>query len=880
MSDGRCPRCGGARSGGVCPRCVLAAALDPATDTDLTPRQIGSYRVFDEIARGGNGVVYRAWQTDLKREVALKMLLSARLENPDALQRFRREAELMAQLDVPGILPIYEVGEHDGAPYFSMKLAEGGSLAERIAALRGKFDTIARLLANVAHAVDRAHRGGVLHRDLKPSNIVFDTDDQALVTDFGLARHLGADSSLTGAEALIGTPRYVAPEVITDPGAELTPAVDVYGLGAILYELLTGQPPFAELTPLQVLHEVASRAPVSPRALNPAVPPDLETICLRCLEKRPRDRYTSAQEFARALEDWLDGQTQPMHWWRKSPRYGLPSRRRRLAWLLAGCAVLGSGAVAGLLVWLDRPVLPDPAVTTRTLAVIPTDLPNPAAAELAAIHTLAARLSGAQPLQVLPADTVLKSAKQVDFPKDEIDRGTWLGAYMQVRVELSRGAGGERFVLHLIDSLRGDVLWAKSFDAQSIESAVDEIIAVLKQRRSVPTPETHVPATALAEFVRGTDLFMEYAAGANDKAIETFRHAISLAPDWALAHAMLAECYSERSNRFADSAFWSDAAIEEAEHAIRLDPTLGGAQAVLGQAYYNKGWLTRSAEAFERARSLDGRRAGMALALIHYVRGEFDQGYELIRAQPLFEAGDVISTYMGALSLFALGATDQGEVLMHNMIAVLRRPEKRSAAEAEIALYRGDYARCRELAAKLDPFQSSGGTITAGSLGRACAMHQGDYVGTLALLEPELGRKKAGKGDLVNMPELEQAILLSQLNRRDQAKPLLVDARRQIQAMIDSGSENWKNWQRLAAVQRLSGNVDEAYHTLDAAFAHGMTINARTTADIEFLPFKDDARFAELRQEQAAKLAAMRKHVLALVSSPDPTTAMPDDGKR
>jgi len=236
-----CPECGNrldaSQTDGLCARCLLAAALEAeqgalAAGNGETESlhamgvpfdsRVGRYELREEIDRGGVGVVYRAWQADLKREVALKMLLPSRLETPDARSRFRREAELMASLDHPAILPVYEVGEQDGQPYYSMKLAEGGNLASRIAALHGKYRESARLVATIARGIGYAHDHGVLHRDLKPSNIVFDASGQCMVTDFGLARLLAVDSSLTGSDVLIGTPRYVAPEMVTTSGARLT----------------------------------------------------------------------------------------------------------------------------------------------------------------------------------------------------------------------------------------------------------------------------------------------------------------------------------------------------------------------------------------------------------------------------------------------------------------------------------------------------------------------------------------------------------------------------------------------------------------------------------------------------------------------------------
>ncbi len=368
VGTARCPSCGAANNASLpdalCVRCLLGCALDaelPVDDPDSIEaapsedengQQIGRYRLLEEIERGGGGVVYSAWDADLKRRVALKMLLPARRESQQTLDRFRREAELMASLDHPGVLPIYEVGEQGGLPFFAMKFAERGNLAQRIGALRGQYRVCARLVATIARAVAYAHGRGVLHRDLKPSNIVFDRDDAPLVTDFGLARLLAEDSTLTGSDALIGTPRYVAPEVVLAPAAKLTAATDIYGLGAILYELLCGRAPFADLAPLQVLQQVATRRPMPPRQIDASVPSVLEAICLRCIEKRPYDRYSSAVALADALDAWLAGTKVGL-----LRRFGgslveLPSRRRRAV------IVVGTLFVAAVCVLLtDRFVL-------------------------------------------------------------------------------------------------------------------------------------------------------------------------------------------------------------------------------------------------------------------------------------------------------------------------------------------------------------------------------------------------------------------------------------------------------------------------------------------------------------------------------------------
>jgi serine/threonine-protein kinase len=275
---------------------------------DLEPHAtIGEYELIEEIARGGMGVVYRARHKGLKRQVALKMILSGQMATSEERQRFLREAELAANLDHPNIVPIYEVDEQDDRPFFSMKLIEGESLSRQIGRFRGDPPAAARLVSILARAVHYAHGKGFLHCDLKPSNVLLDAQGRPFLTDFGLARRAGVDSSLSISGTILGTPSYMAPEQATGKRAGLGPATDVYGLGAILYELLTGRAPFRSPTVMETVVQVLERDPAPPRELRPEIPRELESICLKCLEKAPKDRYPTAEALADELDNYLKG---------------------------------------------------------------------------------------------------------------------------------------------------------------------------------------------------------------------------------------------------------------------------------------------------------------------------------------------------------------------------------------------------------------------------------------------------------------------------------------------------------------------------------------------------------------------------------------------
>lgn len=272
------------------------------------PRDFGPYELIREIGRGGMGVVYEARQKGLNRSVAVKMILAGHLASPELVRRFQAEAKAAARLRHSNIVHIHDVGQFNGQDFFAMEYIEGQSLAEQIKQGPIAINVSVRLVATVARAVEHLHRQGIVHRDLKPSNILLDADGQPYVTDFGLAKVFSENVDMTATGVIAGTPSYMAPEQASGRRAEITPATDVYSLGAILYELLTGSPPFHEENPLDTVMAVLSTDPPLPRTLNPHIPRGLELICLKCLAKEPQERYASAAALADELDRFARGE--------------------------------------------------------------------------------------------------------------------------------------------------------------------------------------------------------------------------------------------------------------------------------------------------------------------------------------------------------------------------------------------------------------------------------------------------------------------------------------------------------------------------------------------------------------------------------------------
>lgn len=612
-----CPQCGtnlpGDAPRGLCPACLLSSGLtlavsegaDTAHDTQSSKLgYFGNYELLEEIARGGMGAVYKARQAGVNRLVALKMITAGKLASPDLVERFRTETEAAAKLDHPNIVPIYEVGEHDGLPYFSMKLVEGGDLSQAMGNRPFEVRQAVQLMAKVASAIHYAHGHGILHRDLKPGNILLDSTGQPYVTDFGLAKIVEKDASLTQSLMVMGTASYMAPEQAAGKSKHLTPAADVYSLGVILYELFTGKPPFRADTPLETMRQVMEREPETPRAHNPSLDRDLETICLKCLEKEPARRYSSAEALAKDLGCWLAGepiQARPAQPWERAVKWG----RRAVTRSTAAALVTGL-LVAGVYFWLTADgrrkstQLNEPELDRRRILVLPfanlsSDKENEYFAQQMT-EQLATKLWNIGGLTVIPATSTNYAEAELAQKLRELNAGSVL------RCSVSKAADQLSIVARLVD-VRGEILWARTFEkefkavfaiqrevAQGVAEELQVQLAPGEKLQLAKNPTENIEAYTL--FLQGRGEWNKFTRTSLSNSIDFYTQAIAKDPNYALAYCGLADSYSILGVDHVRPSEVFPLAERYARKALELDDQLAQAHVSMGMylAFYAWDW--------------------------------------------------------------------------------------------------------------------------------------------------------------------------------------------------------------------------------------------------------------------------------------------------
>ncbi len=657
-----CPRCGAPLpadgSGGAeplpCGACLLLAGLgegsspppppaapapagapvDAAPAPDGLGLQLGGHVLVRQLGQGSMGVIYEARQPGTGRPVALKTISHVLADDPDVRVRFAREAEAAASLDHPYILPVYEVGEDGGRPYFTMKLAEGGSLLKVLPRHAGRPREAVALMAKVARGIAHAHGRGVLHRDLKPGNVLLDGDGETpLVSDFGLARWLDRDSDLTQSLVVFGTPGYMAPEQARHAG-RAGPAADVYSLGAMLFQLLCGRTPFRGGNAIEVIEQAAAGPAPRLRSFNPKAARDLETICARCLEIEPASRPRCAADLADDLERWLAGRPirlRPVRLPERAWRWS--GRNPWLTGAAVGCALLGAFAGA----WHRESVrlgtvLREKAAVRASVALLPLEQIDDATLPTLEGARVGQELVGvwrraAPEFRLVPAGSGPAERSHPLDPADLRAVRERVSSPAILTGTLRRRDGGTRIALRLLDVSDGAVLgrWFGQCDGPkdlpgTLERAAGSLVGDLKRARQAQAqppvdPADRTRSASARDYLRyGRELYFRLSPGTTEQAIECFQKAVAADPDYALAHAMLATACNSSSGLHRSEARLT-AAREAAERAIRLDPSLAEGHRALGMYYFYQGDVPDALECDLRAYELEPENARVAGAI-------------------------------------------------------------------------------------------------------------------------------------------------------------------------------------------------------------------------------------------------------------------------
>ncbi|MGI8955657.1 MAG: protein kinase domain-containing protein [Chthoniobacterales bacterium] len=535
---------------GMSPESEVADEPGSATPATTSLGEFGEYELLEEIGRGGQGVVFRARQKSPNRIVALKVIALGQWATKAHLRRFRREAEAAASLDHPGIVPIYEVGERDGSCYFSMKLIEGGQLDEVVRQAPLSLRQAAQLIAQIARTVHHAHEFGIIHRDIKPGNVLLDGQGKPHLTDFGLARLIEAESTVTRTLEVMGTPSYMAPEQAMANNTDVGRATDVYGLGAVLYQLLTGHPPFAGGTTYETIKLLLETEPRPPRLWNRKIDRDLSTICLKCLEKDPARRYSAALALAEDLEHW--SKHEPI----AARRSGLVTRstkwmRRNPTSALLAAALVALATAVGWNLWKSELTLPP---LTTGIAVLPFENLSEQKENGAFVDGLQddilTKLAKIADLKVISRTSVMEYRGQQNVRRI----GEALRVSHVLEGSVSRNGNKIHLNAQLIDTRSDTHAWAEQYDCDwndlfAIQSEIAQKVAEQLRARLTSSEQLAIERKPTADLVaydlysRAIALIQQDEAANGPKIIDLLNQAVTRDPSFFEAYCQLAAAH-------------------------------------------------------------------------------------------------------------------------------------------------------------------------------------------------------------------------------------------------------------------------------------------------------------------------------------------------
>ena len=873
---------------GLCLNCLLSSALDDQKSPPVREAfkealaavksrdgdwHIADHEILDEIARGGMGVVYQAKEPHSGRIVALKCVLALQGDSDHVVARFRREAETAARLDHPNIVPIYQVGETaDGFPYYTMKYAPAGSLLQARSPLLQRPRQSVELMVKVARAVHYAHEKGVLHRDLKPGNILLDSHGEPLVSDFGLARCEATSSYLTRSLASFGTPGYIAPEQADGPAAQLTATADIYSLGAVLFELLTGRPPFVGDNAFAVMKQSSEQPAPKVRTLARHVDRDLETICARCLEREPADRYQSAANLADDLQNWLDDRpiaARPSGVWLRSRRW--TRRNRRLAALLAAFCLLGAGS----LIWQIRAQkiqsgMRENVLAARSVAILPFYDLDTATADRTLTKGFAVSLQDG--LAALGPARVTTLEPPLAVGRDRIGELIKEGQKNRARAILTGTIrtvqGTKRISFQLIDPATKETLFTHLWEekAQSdvshaltkqVNQEIYSILSANDWSNLIRSKwDLGLRNQVAHEAITAGRLISHTTALDCDKAIALFRRALEAEPNSSLAHAYLA-MESTGRNHFSPDRSFLDLGKKEAEIAFQLSPGSVEAHRALAGVYYQEGRFSAALEQGLQTIEIGGlqdRLAGfLGMTLDMLGRPHQALAWHQVAAQLTANPGEVDSSIGDCWA--KLVDDQQAERAYARAIELRPNSPEGTVGMARLRLLEGYFGAAREICRSLPVTRGESAEIAAQieffdrkfaaafelyrNLNKANPYGGGSFYGAMTYCSAA-GRAKQALGEI------------------SEAKRVLEDCLTKERANAEREPDNPEAVYRLAAVEASLGMTEASLSHLRKSVVLGWVDYRSLSLDPRFDTLRGP-EFQTIINELSAKVADMRR---------------------
>jgi serine/threonine protein kinase/tetratricopeptide (TPR) repeat protein len=835
--------------------------------------QLGPYEILSLIGAGGMGEVYKARDTRLGREVAIKVLPSSFSANPDRLRRFEQEARAAGLLNHPNITSVYDVGSHEGLPYVVQELLEGETLRERLAPGALPPKRIVRYAIELCRGLAAAHEKGIVHRDLKPENVFVTRDGRVKILDFGLAKLrlpqtsagslTEAPTQTAGTEpgTILGTVGYMSPEQIRGEPADQRS--DIFAFGAILYEMLTGRRAFKRDTVAETMTAILKEEPPLSDPSRP-IPVEFVRLLNHCLEKNPQERFQSARDIA------FDLSSLPVQ-----PVESAPRAMPRRALMLGGTALALLVLAGGALLWQrmrkpDTRRPPAPVSNRRSIAVLPFQnfSPDPENAFFADGMTedILAQLAKVRSLKVVSRTSVMRY-KGTQKPIREIAAD--LGVATVLEGSVRRDAGRVRIVAQLVDASTDEHLWSDTYDRQledvfAIQSDVAQRIAASLQATLSPAEKKRIEERPTANllaydhYLRAREYYNLYTKADNETAIEQFQRALELDPGFALAYAGLGDAYAQRAFRFGFPQTWLDSSLEASRKAIALAPGLPEGHKALGLAYQAKGIYREALESYRRALELapNHNPAMSNLAAVLNFQGKYDEA--LRWGEKAFELDPTTATtaVVVASAHAALDDSRQAEAWFHR---ALRLQPDLAVAHSQLIRFYLRHRRDREaLEQSRDALRMASSDPTLVATGEA-ELLAGDPARARQLFFQFLPATRGLRLERVGGGvETYLAYLDLQSGRPSEASSLLAESLQIDRRELERGNQDWTVSLDMACVHALRGEKDEAFRWLDRAVESGWRGWPLGTRGPLLDPLRSDERFKRIEARLATLVAQMR----------------------